>query len=442
MSTETEIVKEDANRSSGFLSKGSASTAILALAKGTLGAGILFLPQKCMFTGIPLFLLLLPLCGFFTAKSLTMIAKGANYTNKFVFEEITESLLGRGMAITLGISMLVNCYGASIIFVIAIKGSLETLLAVVQAETGQDWPLYATLILGGLVLVPLSIVEKINSLRILTLAGVIGVFFTVASVVYALATLGQSPTLHRDYPVVIFPGARGMMDIMNAISTVTFAFCNQFNFPQVFGELSDRSKSTVFNVATISTLIPLALYSFTAVAGYLCYGLDIQDNILINFAPLIEAGAAMIYIGTIAVSLSVSMCHLLNNFPMRLSVIYFLPESHHDSKWIRYSVPLLTAVSTIAIALLYSDLSLFLGLVGASTGSIICYIVPAMFSMRVSCLQQQQMDEESAVNGNKSTKLWKTFITNPMECIMILVGILIGVLGTFCEFYSFIEKFS
>lgn len=435
MIAETKMHKEDGKQLSGMLSSGSSSTAILALAKASLGAAILALPQKTMLSGIPVFLLLLTVGGYFTAQSLEMIAKGARYTNKFVFEEIAEVLLGRGMAITLGISMLLNCYGASIVFVIAIKGSLEALLSEVVKQTGNDWPLYATLILGGLVLVPFSIAERINSLRILSLAGVVGVFFTVASVIYALANLGVSPDVSEGISVLEPQG--GFVDLMNAMSTVTFAFCNQFNFPQVYDELADKSTSTVRYVAYVSTLLPMSLYILTAVTGYLCYGFGIQSNILENFSPLIQSGTVLIYIGTIAVAWSVSMCHLLNNFPMRLSVAYFLPESQRNAGWVRYAVPLFTAVSTISIAILYSDLSLFLDLVGASTCSIICYIVPAMFSIRVKALAIQASDEPAASGTEKPVQsYYNTLTANLVEWFMMFVGVVIGVVGTFCAFYG------
>ena len=417
-----------------YLASGTVTVAILSLAKGTLGAGILALPQKTMLSGVPLFLSLLLVSGFFTAKSIEMIARGARKSGKYVFEEITESLLGHPMAIALGVSMLLNCYGASIVYVIAIKDAFAALLSDLQNSTGDDWPLYATLIVGGLVLVPLSVVEKINSLRLLSLAGVVGVFFTVASVVYALAYLGVP--VGTGFPAGISV-ARTMMkptgnfiDIMTVMSTVTFAFCNQFNVPQVYEEMSLKDEGSVTKVAYISTILPMILYVITSLTGYLCYGYNIEGNILLNFAPLISSGTVIIYIGVIAVALSVSLCHLLNNFPMRLSVVFFLPERYHENQTIRYAVPLFTAVSTITIAVLYSDLSLFLGLVGALTGSIICYIVPALFSIRVS-----QMEQEADIKAS-SNSWYSVTARSPVESIMIVVGIVIGVVGTFCEFYN------
>ena len=437
---DTKVIDSPTAKRTTTFGAGSVGAAIMTLAKGTLGAGILALPMKTMYSGIPLFLTLLAVSGYFTARSVEMIAKGADQTGKYVFEEITEKLLGRGMAIILGISMLLNCYGASIVFVIAIQGAFKSLLVDVEASTGQDWAIYATLILGATVLIPLSILEKLNSLRVLSLAGVIGVFFTVASVIYALGYLGVSESLSSPPATSlsnsILTPSGGFIEIMTVISTVTFAFCNQFNVPQMYGELKDRRSSSVTTIAYVSTLLPMLLYIVTAVSGYLCYGFDIQDNIFNNFSSLVSQGKIIIWIGIAAVVLSVSLCHLLNNFPMRLSVTFFLPESYHDNKWIRYGVPLFTAVSTIGIAIGYANLSAFLGLVGASTGSVICYIVPALFSMKVDELKAIELNGLPSKTGSKIGRLFTSLKTHPVEWLMILSGIMIGIVGTFSEFYA------
>ena len=433
---------QEKSKSSGrIFGAGSASVAILTLAKGTLGAGILVLPQKALFSGFPLFLVFLSIGGFFTAKSIEMIARGATRTGKYVFEEITESMFGKPMGYVLGVSMLLNCYGASIVYVIAIYDSLKSLLSQVEESTGINWPLYSTLFVGGAVLVPLSVFDKINNLRALSVAGVFGVFFTVASVVYALSYYGVSPDFKtpNSAGMMMIPQG-GFMEIMTVFSTVTFAFCNQFNVPQVYDEMNDKRARTVTKVAYISTALAMALYVITAIAGYLCYGSNIQKDIMLNFGPLVEAGNALIYIGISAVTLSVAVCHLLNNFPMRLSVIYFLPEYFHDNKTIKLAVPLFTAISSIAIACLYSDLSIFLGLVGALTGSVICYIVPAMFSIRASqletdCELEKKEEESSPQPSFTSMWTWKGLLTHPVEYLMIFMGVVIALVGTFCEFY-------
>jgi len=434
--------KQDNPASRNMLSAGSTAIAIITLAKGTLGAGILDLSLKTQYSGIPLFLVLLSIGAYFTARSIQYIARGAQKTGKYVFEEITEALLGKYMAIMLGVSMLLNCYGASVVYAIVIYDSLYSLLKQVVDTTGVNWPLYSTLIVGGLVLVPLSIFEKINSLRALTVAGVLGVFFTVLSVVYALGYNGVSPSFDSSMGGsvgVMFTPQGGFVEIMSVISSVTFAFCNQFNVPQVYDEMKDKSERAVSKVAYVSTTLAMVLYVIVAITGYLCYGMELDKDLMLNLEPFVQAGNVLIYIGISAVTLSVAVSHLLNNFPMRLSVIFFLPAHMHDNKMIKLAVPLFTAISTIAIACVYPHLSVFLGLVGSLTGSVICYIVPALFSIRIHQLEQpvEVRKEKGYVEAGGLKSMWSlaSLISNPVESLMVLLGIVIAVVGTFCEIY-------
>jgi hypothetical protein len=97
-------------------------------------------------------------------------------------------------------------------------------------------------------------------------------------------------------------------------------------------------------------------------------------------------------------------------------------------------------VSTIGIAIVYSNLSVFLGHVGASTGSVICYIVPALFSIKVDDMEEAELHGSSAKSHSKFGRFMQSVKAHPVEWIMILVGILIGIIGTFSEFYSCFKK--
>jgi solute carrier family 38 (sodium-coupled neutral amino acid transporter), member 7/8 len=435
-------------RKVGMFHAGSTTVAIITLAKNTLGAGILGLPLKTMYAGIPLFMLLLVLAAFFTVKSIEYICLGARRTGKYVFEEITESLYGRGMGIFLGIAMLVNCYGASIVYVVTIIDSFSTLLASVQEVGGPNWPVYATLIVGGTILVPFSVFERISSLRPLSLAGVIGAFITVLSIVYAFCRLGVSETFSKDggsVTGIVMRPLGTFMEMMTVLNILCFAFCNQFNVPQVFGEMSEKSHKSAMSLGIVSTGIAFGLYILSSVCGYLAYGTDIQGDIINNFKSFTDNGDVLIYMGVSAVTLSVSICHLLNNFPMRLSVLYFLPPEYENNKLIKISVPIFTAVSTIGFAIWYQDMGFFLGIVGALTGSIIGYIVPALFAIRIA--QRDRFEAHSAASGDvvagkeySQLPWYNEVVANPVAYTMIAVGTVIGIVGTFSEIYGAVNK--
>lgn len=452
----TEQAQSSGANTRPFLSAGSPSVAIMTLAKGTLGAGILALPQKAMYSGVPIFLILLALGSYFTARSVEMITRGCRQAGQYVFEEVTERLLGRPVALGLGISMLLSCYGSSIAYIIAIRGALALVLDHVDEYIGHQGARFVIYVVGAIVLVGMSVFEQLNSLRLVSLAGVVGVFITVASVLYALYADGISASLKKEsfsgtLHAAMSPNG-GIVEIIGAISTVTFALCNQFNVPQVYEELHEKRSNTVRFIAYVSTALPTLLYALTALAGFLHSGSVAKDNIFLNFDSLIEEGKFVIYFGIFTVVLSIGICHILNNFPMRLSVAFFLPQKWSKSGWIRDGVPLFTAISSIVIGTFFSNFSMVLGLLGAITGSVICYIVPALLSIKVEAtraasgvheedesLKLPSMDTSSNPAKHNVSLFW-LLRACPLECLMIIVGVLLAIIGTVSEFYSEFSK--
>jgi amino acid permease len=410
----------------------SAFKSILILSKATVGAGIIALPQKARHSGVPLFVLLICVAGFFTIRSVEMIAKGARATRKFVFEEITEQLLGPRMSFVVGLSMLLNCFGASIVYMIAIKDALDSLLVNVSFGYGIDLPSYVTMIIGG-VLSLCTLIPDVSSVSVISVIGVIGVLVTVIAVVYARIHLGEAenlsePPAFSTLDTIIMP-AKGLLYNVSVISTITFSLCNQFNVPQVYRELRDKRSENVGLVAFFATLLPAVLYIITAIAGYLCYGSQIEENIFKNFAPLVAAKNVWIMLGILALIVSVIGCHILNGFPLKLSVIYFLPVSAQENFFVKYILPILLSLCGVVIALIYSEVSMFIGLLGAATGGIICYITPALLSMKADILDAEKPYMQRVKISNY---VFETF--------MVIVGVFLCVLGTACEIYFVSSK--
>ncbi len=90
---------------------------------------MLALPNKIRLGGNTLFIVFLTATTFFTIKSVKMIGRGSALTGKFVFEEIVRVLLGTVFSVILGLSMIANCFGASVGYIIAMRGASKALFA-------------------------------------------------------------------------------------------------------------------------------------------------------------------------------------------------------------------------------------------------------------------------------------------------------------------------
>jgi hypothetical protein len=100
---------------------------------------------------------------------------------------------------------------------------------------------------------------------------------------------------------------------------------------------------------------------------------------------------------------------LLNVFAVKDSVLFIFPNVN---KIFKILIPIVTCVTTITIGIVYPNLGMFIGLVGALSGSVICYIAPAMFSIKID------------------GRSWNA-------SIMICLGSILGVLGTIVAVLAF-----
>jgi amino acid permease len=165
--------------------------------------------------------------------------------------------------------------------------------------------------------------QRLESLRFLSVAGVVGTVLATFSVIYALFHDGTADDMKgasvlETFQSTIRPNG-GIVDMIGAVSTVTFSLCNQFNVPQVIEGLKTKDAVSVRKVAFGAASIPALLYVVTAVAGYLHSGKRTRENVFGNFAALIEARNIVINLGVVSVVLSIAVCHILNNFPLRSS---------------------------------------------------------------------------------------------------------------------------
>jgi hypothetical protein len=91
---------------------------------------------------------------------------------------------------------------------------------------------------------------------------------------------------------------------------------------------------------------------------------------------------------------------------------------------------------------------MLLGLIGALTGSVICYIMPALLSIHVEMRATTDIKvdvEREPLLSEHDTKRTRSYVSRaleiarhcPLECVMVLFGILLAVVGTVTEFYIF-----
>ena len=392
-----------------WLSSGTTWSSAFNLTKATLGAGVLALSSHTMTTGIPIMVALLVGLAIVTYKSVKFLSEACEHTSVFSYDDMAGRLFGTPYALFLGAAMFINCFGASIVYIIAIGEAMNVVF-------GWDANISSTIV-SICLLMPLGCVYEINKLRYFSFAGVVGVALLSLATVYALCIK------HVETDLINFPDKlwkpTATLGFVNAISSLTFAYANQFNVPHIYEELNDRSISTMSRVTIRSLMMSVVLYMTAAICGFLVFGdkLEGEHSLLTNFKPMVEQGHIFIKIALVGCTVSVSVAHPLHILPMRQSIEYLMTK--RDIKWkgsrvLAIITGVILVASTLGVALLYPYLTEIIGLVGASAGSIICYISPAAFALKIA--------------SDKKESLFKLkFLTHHL---MLIGGILAAIVGT------------
>ena len=396
-------------KAKSWLSSGTTWASAFNLTKATLGAGVLTLSSHTMTTGIPIMVALLFGLAIVTYKSVKFLSQACDHTGVFSYDDMAGRLFGTPYAIFLGVAMFINCFGASIVYIIAIGEAIHVVF---------EWdPKLSSTLVACCLLMPLGCVYEINKLRYFSFAGVVGVALLSLATVYSLCILKVDASLIQSPDKLWKPNSE--LGFINAISSVTFAYANQFNVPHIYEELNERSVGKMSRVAMRSLLMSVVLYMTAAICGFLVFSDKLEEthSLLKSFRPMVNQGHIFIIIALVGCTVSVSVAHPLHILPMRQSIEYLM--SKRDIKWKGSRVlavisGVILVGATLGCALVYPELTKIIDLVGASAGSIICYISPAAFALKIA-------------KDNNESLLQVKFI---FHHLMLAGGILAAIIGT------------
>ncbi|KAF4651568.1 Solute carrier 38 member [Perkinsus olseni] len=388
LDTKEELVKEDdpqPGSSEGFLSPGSAGTATIAVIKATLGAAALSSTFAMVNGGFIFGILLLIMMAILMVYSLEMIVTAIEVSGKTSYAELVPYLFGNAVGYWFQAPIMIFCVGAGSGYLITVTDILSSLFAaVVESDTWYGNLLtkrvYLSLLVLAVVLYPISLVRRMSSLRYLTLVSIFGIFYLGFVGVFLLATEGLSPDFTTND--ITFYAPTGWVSCLGAANTFIFAFCNQCNIPDIYMEMSDRSPRKFRIVAAWASSVCLVVYLLISICFTLVYGSEVQSSIILNMNKFIPEGNVVVIIGLVLSAVAYIGTYPFTVYPVRVAVVTIL----------RPKRPELVGVVTVTVVVLLTyiiaaclpDISIILGVVGAISGSILCFLAPGGFNIAVS----------------------------------------------------------
>ena len=350
--------------------EGSVRGSVFNLCSATLGAGALSLPFAFSKAGWALGLVMLLVGALATTYSIHLLMRARIATACTSYEDLTVNIFGRTMGYFVEVNIMVFCFGTAVAYIIAVGDILEpaleltgldhtilkwfgdgasggnsSMLSLYDVSTSpssssssssasaltpsqvETLRVVSMVTFFCLIMFPLSLLEKINSLRFTSFFGVAAIFYLVFSTVYqsvaALehggwdATWGRTSAVNTDF-----------FSIVQAAPIIMFAFTCQVNVFSIYDELERASPRRMGKVTNQAILTCLLVYLGMGVFGYLQFGSATQGNVLQNCFPTQNP---MVIVSFAAITLTIVMAFPLVVFPCRYTVDVMFFHSHdHD----------------------------------------------------------------------------------------------------------------
>ncbi|XP_063294698.1 sodium-coupled neutral amino acid transporter 7 [Pelobates fuscus] len=259
--------------------------AVFIVVNAALGAGLLNFPAAFsaaggITAGISLQLVLL----LFIISGLVILAYCADACSERTYQEVVRGVCGRHAGVLCEILIAVYTFGTCIAFFIIIGDQLDKLLsAMMHNPVGGSIPWYAdrkfTITVTGLLFIlPLSLPREISVQKYASFLSVLGTcYVTVIVIVRCIWPSSVIPT--RDIP----SSPSTWLAVFNAVPTICFGFqCHVSSVP-VYGSMQQQDIKRWGYIVTVAMFIALCVYTGTGICGFLLFGSDVDQDVLLSF---------------------------------------------------------------------------------------------------------------------------------------------------------------
>ncbi|CCW65203.1 unnamed protein product [Phytomonas sp. EM1] len=357
---------------------GGLAASCLNLVSAILGAGVVAIPAAFKLSGVVMALLHLALVAVATVFAMRLLARVMLRTGARSYAETAARLLGPSAAHLVAVLIILLCFGGSVSYVIAV----QTLMRPILTRPGSPTWLAShagnrtmTALLWLLFMVPLTIPKRINSLRYVSLLGVMVIVYFVGVMVVHAATHGlRDPTIREEIAFVRTGNAA-----LEGLGVFLFAFLCQINAFEVFHETAAPTVSNFTLYSALSVGFCTILYVFAGVFGYLDFGSGVTGSVLELYDPVHDPSVAVAYVGLV---IKICIGFVLHMIPFRNAIYHFL---RLDPMVVSYPKHILIVMCPSTLALLcglfFPKINTVMGLSGSLCGGILGMVLPALYFM-------------------------------------------------------------
>lgn len=251
---------------------GTVFSSTVNLIKTILGAGLMGIPYAFRADGVLLALLLIFVAAFTSGYGLFILAKcsktllNPRHSSFFTLCSITYPSL----SLLFDFAMFIQCFGVGLSYLVLIGDFFPSLFGGHRI----GW-----ILLSSLVVVPLSSLKHLNSLRYSSILGLIALVY-IGALIILTYFFGSYPVRKISWvSVVDNTGA------LTTFSILIFAFTGSMNLFSIINELKDNSMSNIKAIIDSSILTSSFAFMTVGLCGYLTFGEHTLGNVMLNYNP-------------------------------------------------------------------------------------------------------------------------------------------------------------
>lgn len=179
---------------------------------------------------------------------------------------------------------------------------------------------------------------------------------------------------------------RGGNSAIIGFSQFIFAYLCQTNCFEVYTELAHPSPKALTMHTAVSMAFCCTLYILAGFFGYLEFGEDLTDSILLKYDVRTDPMVAIAYVGiTVKMCVGFAICMLPTRDSLYYCLAAFWPKTfshiHTVPFWLHFIIITVMSILALVLGLFIPSVDIVFGLVGSFSGGFLGFVYPAYFIM-------------------------------------------------------------